>query len=159
MKRIILMSTRGHAGAFNDYELVAQLLGLPADYDYALILPVFELGFLQPVFEQANDLYDFKVQRSGGEISGPGKVRRLTHTGDNGWVTPEFSYGYEGGKRLLFTQVKVNDGVRIDQRLDLIAELQQAVEFLQDPSTASQSRVGISVPTEKRTMIGRYSGR
>jgi hypothetical protein len=155
MKRIVFMSTRDHAGAFNDYEAVAQLLGLPTDYDYALVLPVFYLGFLQPVFQQANDLYDFRVRRdASGEISGAGEVRRLTHNGDEGWVKPEFAFR---GRRLLYTQVRVNDGVRIDQRLDLVAELQQMAAFLQNPDTQSQFQVG--VPTEKQTMIGRYAGR
>jgi Tol biopolymer transport system component len=157
MKRIIFMSTRDNPGAFNDYSQVATLLGLPADYDYALVLPVFYFGFLQPVFQQANDLYDFRVVRdAAGKIIGPGEVRRLTDNGAEGWVKPEFSFGHERGRRLLYTQVRINDGVRIDQRLDLVAELQQAAAYLQDPDTSSQFQVG--VPTEKQTMIGRYSG-
>ena len=158
MKRIVFMSTRDHPGAFNDYAAVAQLLGLPADFDYALVLPVFYFGFLQPVFQQANDLYDFRVMRgSDGEIAGAGNVRRLTTNGEEGWVKPEFSFGHDRGRRLLYTQVRINDGVRIDQRLDLVAELQQMAAFLQDPDTSSQFQVG--VPTEKQTIIGRYSGR
>jgi Tol biopolymer transport system component len=158
MKRIVFMSTRDHPGAFNDYEQVAQLLGLPADYDYALVLPVFYFGFLQPVFQQANDLYDFKVTRSDGEISGAGEVRRLTTSGDQGWVKPEFSFD-DSGRRLLFTQVRINDGVRIDQRLDLVAELQQAASFLEDPSQAGESQFQVGIPTEKQTLIGRFAGR
>ncbi len=168
MKRIIFMSTRDHPGAFNDYSQVATLLGLPADADYALVLPVFYFGFLQPVFQQANDLYDFRVLRDrSGEITGPGKVRRLTDNGTEGWVKPEFAYSHceddrspsvtSCGTDLLYTQVRINDGVRIDQRLDLVAELQQAAAFLQDPDTSSQFQVG--VPTEKQTMIGRYEPR
>ncbi len=37
---------------------VATLLDLPADYDYALILTVFSDNFLQPVLQQATDLYE-----------------------------------------------------------------------------------------------------
>ncbi len=158
MERIIFMSTRDHPGAFNDYEAVAQLLGLPADYDYILILPVFEVGFLQPVFEQANDLYDFPVRYTGGEVSGAGPVRRLTRSGDHGWVKPEFAFD-DAGKRLLWTQVRIHEGVRIDQRFDAIAELRQLVAFLQDPSAATQSQLGIGVPTQKMTLIGRFRPR
>src|SRR5687768_7054174 len=102
--------------------MVSQSLGLPADYDYALILPIFEVAFLQPVFEQANDLYDFKVTYTDAEVSGAGPVRRLTTSGEQGWVKPEFAFD-DAGRRLLWTQVRIHEGVRVDQRLDLIAEL------------------------------------
>jgi hypothetical protein len=138
--------------------MVAQLLGLPADYDYALILPVFEVGFLQPIFEQANDLYDFPVRYTDGEISGAGPIRRLTRSGEQGWVKPEFSFD-DAGKRLLWTQVRIHEGVRIDQRFDAIAELQQLIAFLQDPDAATQSQLGIGVPTQKLTLIGRFQPR
>jgi hypothetical protein len=155
MKRIVFMSTRDNPGAFNDYEEVAGLLGLPSDYDYALVLPVFYFGFLQPVFQQANDLYDVRVDYSGGQVSGvAGKVRRLTWTGEQGWVKPEFAFNDAG--KLLFTQVRINDGVRIDQRLDFVAELQQAAAFLQDPGQAGDSQFQVGIPTEKQTLIGRF---
>jgi hypothetical protein len=161
MRRIIFMSTRDHPGAFNDYEAFAGLLGLPADYDYALVLPVFEFGFLQPVFEQANDLYELRVERNRrGRVTGVAdRVRRLTRHGDDGWVTPEFSWEPTRGRKLLFTQLKINDGVRIDQRLDLLTEIRQAVEFLLDPEEATSSQLGIFLPTERRTLIGRYEPR
>src|SRR5262249_843580 len=40
MSRIIFMSSRNLPGAQNDWAQVATLLDLPADFDYALILPV-----------------------------------------------------------------------------------------------------------------------
>jgi hypothetical protein len=59
----------------------------------------------------------------------------------------------------LWTQVRIHEGVRIDQRLDLITELQQLVAFLQNPSAATQSQLGIGVPTQKMTLIGRFKRR
>jgi hypothetical protein len=158
MARIIFMSTRDNPGAYEDWAMVSQALGLPADYDYALILPVFELAFLQPVFEQATDLYDFPVRYTNGEVSGAGPVRRLTRSGERGWVKPEFAFD-DAGERLLWTQVRIHEGVRIDQRFDAIAELLQLVAFLQDPSAATQSQLGIGVPTQKVTLIGRFKPR
>jgi len=87
-----------------------------------------------------------------------GKIRRLTASGEQGWVKPEFAFD-DAGKRLLWTQVRIHEGVRIDQRLDLIAELQQLIAFLQDPSAATQSQLGIGVPTQKMTLIGRFGRR
>ncbi len=83
MDAIIFMSTRDHAGAFNNWTRLATLLDLPARYDYALVLQVFSDGFLQPVFQQADDLYridlDWNSDRTRFHRRGP--VRRLTHSG------------------------------------------------------------------------------
>jgi hypothetical protein len=158
MKRIVFMSTRDNPGAYQDWATVSQALGLPAHYDYVTILPIFEAAFLQPVFEQANDLYDFKVQYTDGAVTGAGDVRRLTTSGEQGWVKPEFAFD-DAGKRLLWTQVRIHEGVRIDQRLDLVAELQQLIAFLQNPTAATQSQLGIGVPTQKETWIGRFRRR
>ncbi len=166
MERIIFMSTYKNPGAFNDYEQLAGALGLPTDADYALILPVFYFGFLQPVFEQANDLYQAKVRYGGsGQVRGTTEgFKRLTTSGRRGWVKPEFAFGHgvknrnddTQPRRLLFTQVRITDGLRLDQRSDLRDEIQGAVAFLQDPNTSSQFQVG--VPTQKKTIIGRFSG-
>jgi hypothetical protein len=55
--------------------------------------------------------------------------------------------------------VRINDGVRIDQRLDLLAELQQAAAFLAHPGQAGESQFQVGIPTEKQTLIGRFAGR
>ncbi len=114
MDRIIFMSTRESAGAFNNWTLLAGLLDLPARYDYALVLQVFSEGFLQPVFEQADDLYEIDLRWNEGRtrFRQLGPVRRLTHSGANGWVIPEFAWD-PGGRRLLWTQGKLPD--RIDE--------------------------------------------
>ena len=41
-------------------------------------------------------------------------MRRLTNSGADGWVIPEFAWD-PGGRRLLWTQNKFGDGYRIDQ--------------------------------------------
>jgi Tol biopolymer transport system component len=62
MDRIVFMSSRNLPGAHNDWATVATLLGLPADYDYELILFVFSDGFLQPRLQQATDLYELTLR-------------------------------------------------------------------------------------------------
>ena len=103
MKRIIFMSTRDNPGAFNDYAMVAQLLGLPADYDYApdpaglrARLPAAGLRAGQRPLRLPASRY------TDGEVSGAGAVRRLTTSGEQGWVKPEFAFD-DAGKRLLWT--------------------------------------------------------
>ena len=49
MNHILFMSSRNLPGGHNDWAAIATLLGLPAEYDYELILPVFNDSYLQPV--------------------------------------------------------------------------------------------------------------
>ncbi len=115
MKRIVFMSSRNLPGAHNDWSRVAQLLQLPPDFDYALILSVFSNDFLQPVFQQPTDLYEMTLRWNASHTRfKPGDVRRLTHSGDQGWIIPEFAWDPKG-KRLLWSQAKFPDGVRLDQ--------------------------------------------
>lgn len=116
MERILFMSSRNLPGAFDDWARVAAFLALPADYDYVLILGVFSGSFLQPVFQQATDLYEIRLRwnRSRTRFR-RGPVRRLTRSGEDGWVIPEFAWD-PSGRRLLWTQNKFPDGVRVDQR-------------------------------------------
>jgi hypothetical protein len=89
----------------------------------------------------------------------PGPLRRLTSFGDDGWIIPEFAWDPKG-KRLLWSQAKFPDGVRLDQScvirrireaflarvsnvtspaqipFDLDAEMRDAAaELLRDPRT------------------------
>jgi Tol biopolymer transport system component len=115
MKRILFMSSRGLPGAHNDWAIVTTLLDLPADYDYVLVLLVFSDSYLQPVFQQATDLYELPLRWNVGHTRfKPGTPRRLTRSGDEGWVIPEFAWD-PSGRRLLWTQNKFADGVRVDQ--------------------------------------------
>jgi hypothetical protein len=137
------MSTRNLPGAQNDWAVVATLLDLPADYDYALILPEFVNSFLQPVFEQATDLYELTLEwDENHETFAPGAVRRLTHTGDDGWVIPEFALD-PSGRRLLWTQNKFGNAVRVD-RACVMRQLRDAfVGRLRGIETIAQLPFGI----------------
>ena len=109
------MSSRNLPGAHNDWAIAAKLFDLPADYDYELVLSVFSNDFLQPKLAQATDLYEMTLRwnRTRTRFK-PGAIRRLTHTGEDGWIIPEFAWD-PSGKRLLWTQNKFNDGRRVDQ--------------------------------------------
>jgi WD40-like Beta Propeller Repeat len=138
MSRVLFMSSRNLPGAHNDWAVAASLLDLPADYDYALILPEFVNSFLQPIFEQATDLYEITLQWNEGHTRfAPGAIRRLTDSGDDGWVIPEFAWD-PGRRRLLWTQQKFNDGRRVD-RACVMRQLREAiVGRLSGVSTISQ---------------------
>ena len=115
MSRIVFMSSRNLPGAQNDWAQVATLLDLPADYDYALILPVFNDNYLQPILQQATDLYEITLRWNHAHTRfKPGAVRRLTRFGEDGWVIPEFAWE-PGGRRLLWTQNRFSPGLRVDQ--------------------------------------------
>jgi hypothetical protein len=115
MSRILFMSSRELPGAHNDWGIVSRLLDLPADYDYVLILLVFSDSYLQPVFQQATDLWEMRLRWNRAHTRfKPGRLRRLTTSGDDGWVIPEFAFDPRG-RRLLWTQNKFADGARVDQ--------------------------------------------
>jgi Tol biopolymer transport system component len=115
MRRIIFMSSRNLPGAHNDWTNIAHLLDLPAEYDYALILLVFSDSYLQPILQQATDLYEIRLRWNRGRTRFKGgPARRLTHSGDDGWVIPEFAWN-PSGTRLLWTQNRFGVGRRVDQ--------------------------------------------
>ena len=82
---VIFMSSRAQPGIFNTWVNLAQTLGLTNDYDYLLVLPLFEAGFLQPVGQESTDLYELRMRY-------PEQVRRLTHDGDEGCQLPEIAH-------------------------------------------------------------------
>jgi len=167
MDRILFMSSRNLPGAHNDWATLATLLGLPAEYDYELILFVFSDGFLQPSLQQATDLYELTLRWNSSRTRfKPGPVRRLTHSGEEGWVIPEFAWD-PSGRRLLWTQNKFSDGRRLDQGcvvrqiraaivarltgvdtitqlpLDVVPQIrEQAVALLRDPKSFSFQGTG-----------------
>jgi Tol biopolymer transport system component len=115
MRSVVFMSTRGHPGAFENWARLATLVDLPATYDYAIILPVFNRSFLDPVFAQADDLYVLPLRWTGqrSSVRPGGPPRRLTRSGDRGWVIPEFAWD-PSGRRLLWTQTRLRG--RVDER-------------------------------------------
>ena len=140
MSRILFMSSRNLPGAHNDWGIVSTLLDLPADYDYVLILLVFSDSYLQPVFQQATDLWEMRLRwnRTHTRFK-PGRLRRLTTSGDEGWVIPEFAWDPRG-RRLLWTQNKFADAARVDQacvvralRAQFLARLASVHQILDIP--------------------------
>ncbi|HJQ85503.1 MAG TPA: hypothetical protein VKA21_15555 [Candidatus Binatia bacterium] len=126
MRRVLFMSSRELPGAHNDWAIAATLLQIPAEYDYELILPVFSDSFLQPIFQQATDLYEISLRWNRGRTRfKPGPVRRLTRDGDAGWVVPEFAWDPKG-RRLLWTANRFGDARRVDQGC-VIRELRAAI--------------------------------
>src|SRR5262245_1804472 len=116
MNRVIFMSSRNLPGAHNDWATLATLLGLPAEYDYQLILPVFTESYLQPVFQQATDLYQITLRWNRGRTRfKPGPITRLTTSGEAGWVIPEFAFDPRR-RRLLWTQNQFGDGPGVGPR-------------------------------------------
>ena len=115
MSRILFMSSRNLPGAHNDWATVASFLDIPAEYDYEIILPVFSDSYLQPVLQQATDLYEIRLRWNQDRTRfKAGAVRRLTRTGEDGWVIPEFTWD-PAGRRLLWTQNKFSSARRLDQ--------------------------------------------
>ena len=79
-QRILFMSSRDHDGTFNTWANLTRTLGAPSDYDYLLILPIFEAGFLQPVGQEATDLYMTSLaDPGGGDAAYDRWERRLDH--------------------------------------------------------------------------------
>ena len=151
MRNVIFMSTRDHPSAWNTWAAAFATAGTPADLDYLLILPLFEAGFLQPVAGASNDLYEIPFDH-------PDRVRRLTHNGDDGWIIPEFVWD-PAGKRLLWTESKYNDGVRMQLPLDPGRDLPELIAMLQDPPLPQNvSPVGLSLNflLVHRTETGRF---
>jgi len=151
MTKVIFMSTRDHQSAWNTWADAFWTAGTPANLDYLLILPLFEAGFLQPVAGASNDLYEL-------DFAHPEQVRRLTHNGDDGWIIPEFVWD-PAGQRLLWTESKYHDGVRMQLPPDPVRDATELLAMLQDPPLPEGlNAVGLTPAflVIHRTEIGRY---
>jgi hypothetical protein len=149
MKDVIFMSTRDHPGAFNSFTALSQAAGLTTSEDNLLILPLFEAGFLQPVGQEATDLYDLHLAT--------GAVRRLTIEGDDGWIIPEFAWD-PTNKFLMWTEQRYASGVRTPLPPDPVRQLQDIAQLLQKPPVpgAPGTNVLAPLPLEARTRIARF---
>lgn len=150
MKDVIFMSSRDQPGLFNTWSETAQTLGLPTNADWLLILPLFEAGFLQPVGQEYTDLYELDLAT--------GSVRRLTTDGEDGWITPEFTWNPKG-KFLMWTENRVPNGYRYPfppSVPDYVQALKQLGTNPPQPSPDfTPSGVGVApFPVEQRTQIG-----
>ena len=152
MKKVIFMSTRDHPSLWNTWANAFWSAGTPPDLDYLLLLPLFEVGFLQPIAAASNDLYEL-------DFAHPEAVRRLTYNGDDGWIIPEFVWD-PAGERLLWTESKYHDGVRMQLPPDPVRDAAELGETLQDPPLPDGvNLVGLtpSFLVIHRTEIGRYA--
>jgi Tol biopolymer transport system component len=150
MKNVIFMSSRDHPGFFNTFSQTGQAAGLTNDEDYLLILPVFEVGFLQPVGQEATDLYELNLDTRA--------VRRMTNDGDDGWIVPEFDWE-PARQRLWTTENRFDDSARVSfPPGDPIKELQEAARILESPPTpetlSRPTALGdVVLPLQQRTRI------
>lgn len=153
MKDVIFMSSRDQAGLFNTWSETAQAAGLPNDYDWLLIAPLFEAGFLQPVGQEYTDLYE--------ENLATGAIRRLTTDGNDGWITPEFAWD-PTNQFLMWTENRFPNGYRYPLPADPSGygqALQQLAGNPYVPTTdLTPSGVGVApLPVEQRTQIARFA--
>jgi Tol biopolymer transport system component len=150
MKDVIYMSSRDQPGMFNTWSETARTLGLPTDYDWLLIAPLFEAGFLQPVGQEYTDLYELDLAT--------GSVRRLTTDGKDGWITPEFTWDPKN-RFLMWTENRLPDGYRYPfppSPGEYAQSLQQLAKNPPAPGLdLTPSGVGVApFPIEQRTQIG-----
>jgi Tol biopolymer transport system component len=150
MKNIIFMSSRAQPGLFNTWAGAAQELGIPDTIDWIGILPLFELGYLQPVAQEATDLYELNVATRS--------VRRLTDDGPGGWVTPEFTWN-PTKKFLMWTESRFPDGLRYSFAPNISNYLTQLGDFLKDPTLPTTdinaNGAGVpAIPVQRQTMVG-----
>jgi hypothetical protein len=156
-RKILFMSSRARDGIFNTWAGLTRTAGVPSNLDYLLILPIFEAGFLQPVGQEATDLYMTS-------LSDPANVVRLAHDGDDGWITPEF--GWDPSRQcLVWTENRLPDGYRYQLPqgpAGWAAQLQYLAAHPPDPSKVidvNQNGVGVApVPVEQRTRVGSFAG-
>jgi Tol biopolymer transport system component len=152
-KQVIWMSTRDHPGLWNTWAQGLATAGTPNTIDNILILPLFEAGFLQPLFPESNDLYELNLKTRA--------VRRLTTDGDDGWITPEFAWD-SAGKRLLWTELKYRDGVRTPLPPDPQTQANGLQDLLANPPTPKSGDThpaGQNSLLTRRTRIGTYTRR
>jgi hypothetical protein len=152
MKDVIFMSSQNQPGLFNTWSQTAQALGLPNDYDWLLIAPLFEAGFLQPVGQEYTDLYELNLAS--------GAVRRLTTDGNDGWITPEFAWDPKN-QFLMWTENRLPNGYRYSLPPDpggYAQALQQLAGNPYVPATdTTPNGVGVApVPVEQRTQLARF---
>jgi hypothetical protein len=152
MKDVIFMSSRDQPGLFNTWSETAQTLGLPTSFDWLGIAPLFEAGFLQPIGQEYTDLYELDLAT--------GSVRRLTHDGRTGWVTPEFTWDPKG-RFLMWTENRIRNGYRYPFPPSVAEYARSVKEAIRDPyipnTDLSPAGVGVApLPIQQRTMIGLF---
>ena len=97
-------------------------------------------------------------------LSAPRTVTRLTHDGDDGWITPEFGWD-PSGQCLVWTENRFPDGYRYqfpEGPTGWLAQLQDLVANPPSPTNIidiNQNGVGVApLPVEQRTRVGSFDG-
>jgi Tol biopolymer transport system component len=152
MKDVIFMSSRDHPGLLNTYIQLAQAADLPTSTDYLLTLELFEAGYEQPVAQESTDLYELDLAT--------GSVRRLTTDGDDGWVTPEFTWD-PTHSYLLWTEIRFPPGLRVPLPLTAAQQVSDEAQLLEHPpvndfSLNTSNLLQPSLPLQYRTRILRF---
>lgn len=148
-RSVIYMSTHDHPGFYNSFTNLTNAAGLTNEMDWLLTLPIFEVSFLQPVAQEATDLYILDLQT--------GARRRLTTAGDDGWITPEFTWDPTFAY-LFWTELRYPDGARVPLPVDLVKQLQATAQFLSHPPTdiGPHGNELALLPLESRTRTARF---
>jgi hypothetical protein len=159
-QKVLFMSSRDRDGIFNTWANLTRTAGIPSDLDYLLILPIFEAGFLQPVGQEATDLYMTSLSAPDPE----GTATRLTYDGSDGWITPEFGWD-PAGECLVWTENRFPDGYRYQLPQGPSGWLSQLQDLAAKPPSptnivdVNQNGVGVApLPVQQRTQIGSFAG-
>lgn len=145
--KAIFMSTRDKPSGWETFAHVSRTAGLPADLDAQLLLPLFVAFFFQPIAPPGTDLYEIDIETRA--------VRRLTTSGDDGWIIPEFVWD-PAGERLLWTEFRYQDRVRAGVPPEPAKEIAELTAPGLDPDIVNQHGGTGLVAGELRTRIGRY---
>jgi hypothetical protein len=154
MKDVIFMSSRDHPGFLNTWIQIARDLNLTSAYDNFLILPIFDLGYMQPLAGEATDLYEENLQTHA--------TRRLTTDGDQGWVTPEFTWNPQNNE-LFWTENRLPPGLAVPLPLNLADQARNTVNYLLHPDNKLTQLTGGNVtntvlPVQQQTRIMTFPG-
>ncbi|HVU60831.1 MAG TPA: hypothetical protein VHD58_04150 [Mycobacteriales bacterium] len=152
MKDILFMSSRARPGFYNTFSTIAADLGLTTDLDNFLILAIFDLGFLQPIAQEATDLYEYDMKTHS--------VRRLTFDGNQGWVTPEFTWD-PSGRQLWWTENRIPPEDTVSFPIRVARQLELLIEFVEHPDLklSSVRDFGtLPIPIEQRTRVAHFVG-
>jgi hypothetical protein len=154
MKDVIFMSSRDHPGFLNTYIQTAREIGLTSAYDNFLILPIFDLGYLQPVAAEGTDLYEENLQTHA--------LRRLTYDGNQGWVTPEFTWN-PANTELFWTENRLPPGLAVPLPLNVFTQARNTFNYLTHPQANFRALdagnlTNTVLPVQQQTRVMTFPG-
>lgn len=150
-EKILFMSTRANPSSWETFAHFSWALGLPSDNDSRITGPLF-LMFSLPLFTPATDLFELDPV--------DGSVHQITFGGRDGWILPEFTWD-RAGERLLWTESRYGDRVRVGMPLDPMGEIDHILAPGTDTSDLERTARGLAAgrpaeAAERRTQIGQY---